>query len=271
MACHAWGDPSATLLVAVHGLTRRGSDFTLLASQMSEEGYYVVCPDIVGRGESDHLANPARYAVPQYVEDMKCLVEHLGATSVQWLGTSMGGLIGMLYASMPGNPIKRMIINDIGPRIEREALERLGTYVGKAMEFDTEAEGLVYMQEICAKIGRHTVEEWNAINGPMLKQQQGDNGKWGLHYDLRIGEAFATFDPQSADAGEKVMWEWYRACTVPVLVVRGGASDLLSAATVEQMKRENPMADSIELPAVGHAPTFWTSEQINIAKDFFRP
>ena len=176
----------------------------------------------------------------------------------------------MLYASMPGNPIKRMLLNDIGPRIEREALERLGTYVGKAIAFDTKAEGLVYMQGICAKIGRHTVEEWNAINGPMLKQQ-GDDGKWGLHYDLRIGEAFATFDPQSADDGEKVMWEWFQACAAPVLVVRGGVSDLLSAATVEQMKRENPLASSVELPAIGHAPTFWASEQIDIARDFFQP
>jgi len=130
MAYHAWGNPTnSKVLICVHGLTRRGSDFKTLAEAMSHD-YYVVCPDVVGRGDSDRLKNPMLYAVPQYVADMASLIKQLGVAQVDWFGTSMGGLIGMVYASMPKNPIRRMLINDVGPRIEPEAIKRLGSYVG---------------------------------------------------------------------------------------------------------------------------------------------
>lgn len=266
MAYHAWGKPSnPKVLICVHGLTRRGSDFKTLAEAMSND-YYVVCPDVVGRGESDRLKNPMLYAVPQYVADMASLVKHLGVSQVDWFGTSMGGLIGMVYASMPNNPIRRMLINDVGPRIEPEAIKRLGSYVGQAFSFANRADALQRLNEICASFGSHTPEEWEIYNGPMLVEK---DGLWIMHYDPNISVPFASVNPIMAKAGEMAMWHAFKQIHVPMLVVRGGDSDLLSAKTVAEMCKVNPYIRSIEIPGVGHAPAFVKSEQIALAKEFF--
>lgn len=266
MAYHVWGDPTnPKVLVCVHGLTRRGSDFRTLAQAMCED-FYVVCPDVVGRGDSDWLKNPMLYAVPQYVADMACLIKKLGANQVDWFGTSMGGLIGMVYASMPNNPIKRMLLNDIGPRIEPEAIKRLGSYVGQPFSFAERSEALQRLNEICASFGPHTPQEWEIYNGPMLTQKA---GIWGLHYDPDISVPFASVNPIMAKAGEMAMWHAFKQIHIPMLVVRGGESDLLSAKTVAEMCKLNPHIRSIEIPGVGHAPAFVKAEQIALAKEFF--
>jgi cobalt-zinc-cadmium efflux system protein len=266
MAYHAWGNPAnPKVLVCVHGLTRRGSDFKTLAEAMSKD-YYVVCPDIVGRGDSDHLQNPMLYAVPQYVSDMVSLIKQLDVTQVDWFGTSMGGLIGMVYASMPKSPIRRMLINDVGPRIEPEAIQRLGSYVGQPFSFTDRADALQRLNEICASFGSHTPEEWEIYNGPMLVQK---DGLWVMHYDPDISVPFASVNPIMAKAGEMAMWHAFKQIHIPMLIVRGGASDLLSAKTVAEMCRLNPYIRSIEIPGVGHAPAFMKSEQIALAKEFF--
>lgn len=266
MAYHAWGNPSnPKVLVCVHGLTRRGSDFKTLAEAMCAD-YYVVCPDVVGRGDSDWLKNPMLYAVPQYVADMACLIKQLRVNQVDWFGTSMGGLIGMVYASMPNNPIRRMLINDVGPRIEPEAIKRLGSYVGQPFSYSNRAEALQRLNEICASFGSHTPEEWEIYNGPMLSQKA---GVWGLHYDPDISVPFASVNPIMAKAGEMAMWHAFKQIRIPMLVVRGGDSDLLSAKTVAEMCKQNPHIRSIEIPGVGHAPAFVKAEQIALAKEFF--
>nr|WP_255535515.1 alpha/beta hydrolase [Polynucleobacter finlandensis] len=266
MAYHAWGDPSnPKVLLCVHGLTRRGSDFNTLAQAMSKD-YYVVCPDVVGRGDSDRLQNPMMYAVPQYVADMASLVKHLGVAHVDWLGTSMGGLIGMVYASMPSSPIRRMLINDVGPRIEPEAIKRLGSYVGQTFSFANRADALERLNAICASFGEHTPQEWEIYNGPMLIQK---NGLWEMHYDPDISVPFASVNPIMAKAGEMAMWHAFKQIHIPMLIVRGGNSDLLSAKTVAEMCKVNPYARSIEIPNVGHAPAFVKTEQIALAKEFF--
>ncbi|HBK43145.1 alpha/beta fold hydrolase [Polynucleobacter sp. GWA2_45_21] len=266
MAYHAWGNPSnPKVLVCVHGLTRRGSDFKTLAQAMSND-YYVVCPDVVGRGDSDRLKNPMLYAVPQYVADMASLVQHLGVAQVNWFGTSMGGLIGMVYASMPKNPIRRMLINDVGPRIEPEAIKRLGSYVGQPFSFANRADALERLNEICASFGSHTPEEWEIYNGPMLVQK---DGLWVMHYDPDISVPFASVNPIMAKAGEMAMWHAFKQIHIPMLIVRGGESDLLSAKTVAEMCKVNPYIRSIEIPGVGHAPAFVKSEQVALAKEFF--
>ncbi len=266
MAYHAWGNPAnPKVLVCVHGLTRRGSDFKTLAEAMSKD-YYVVCPDIVGRGDSDHLQNPMLYAVPQYVADMVSLIKQLDVTQVDWFGTSMGGLIGMVYASMPKSPIRRMLINDVGPRIEPEAIQRLGSYVGQPFSFTDRADALKRLNGICASFGSHTPEEWEIYNGPMLVQK---DGLWVMHYDPDISVPFASVNPIMAKAGEMAMWHAFKQIRIPMLIVRGGASDLLSAKTVAEMCRLNPYIRSIEIPGVGHAPAFMKSEQIALAKEFF--
>ncbi|QWE05297.1 alpha/beta fold hydrolase [Polynucleobacter sp. JS-JIR-II-50] len=265
MAYHAWGNPGNKVLLCVHGLTRRGSDFKTLAQAMCKD-YYVVCPDVVGRGESDRLSNPMLYAVPQYVADIAALVKKLGVAQVDWLGTSMGGLIGMVYAAMPNSPIRRMIINDVGPKIEPEAIKRLGSYVGQPFTFSDRSHALQRLNEICATFGEHTPEEWEIYNGPMLVQK---NGKWIMHYDPDISVPFASVNPIMAKAGEMAMWHAFKQIHIPMLIVRGGNSDLLSAATVAEMCKVNPYARSIEIPNVGHAPAFVKPEQIALAKEFF--
>jgi len=266
MAYHAWGDPSnSKVLLCVHGLTRRGSDFKTLAQAMCKD-YYVVCPDVVGRGDSDRLSNPMQYAVPQYVADIAQLVKHLGVTQVDWLGTSMGGLIGMVYAAMPNSPIRRMLINDVGPRIEPDAIKRLGSYVGQAFAFANRADALNRLNQICATFGDHTPEEWEIYNGPMLVQR---DGQWVMHYDPNIAVPFASVNPIMAKAGEVAMWHAFKQIHIPMLIVRGADSDLLSATTVVEMCKVNPYARSIEIPNVGHAPAFVKPEQIALAKEFF--
>lgn len=266
MAYHAWGNPeNPRVLICVHGLTRRGSDFNTLAQAMCKD-YYVVCPDIVGRGNSDRLSNPMLYAVPQYVADMMSLVKHLGVSHVDWFGTSMGGLIGMVYASMPNSPIRRMLINDVGPRIEPESLKRLGSYVGQPFAFTNRADALERLNQICATFGEHTPQEWEIYNGPMLIER---DGMWVMHYDPAISVPFASINPVMAKAGEVAMWHAFKHIHCPMLIVRGGNSDLLSSATAAEMCKVNPHARVIEIPGVGHAPAFVKAEQIALAKEFF--
>ena len=266
MAYHAWGNPTnSKVLICVHGLTRRGCDFKTLAEAMSHD-YYVVCPDVVGRGDSDRLKNPMLYAVPQYVADMASLIKQLGVAQVDWFGTSMGGLIGMVYASMPKNPIRRMLINDVGPRIEPEAIKRLGSYVGQPFVFKERPDALQRLNEICASFGSHTPEEWEVYNGPMLVQK---DGLWVMHYDPDISVPFASVNPIMAKAGEMAMWHAFKQIHIPMLIVRGGESDLLSAKTAAEMCTVNPHIRSIEIPGVGHAPAFVKSEQVALAKEFF--
>jgi cobalt-zinc-cadmium efflux system protein len=266
MAYHAWGDPkNPKVLLCVHGLTRRGSDFKTLAEAMCQD-YYVVCPDVVGRGDSDRLTNPMLYAVPQYVADMTQLVKSLGVSQIDWFGTSMGGLIGMVYAAMPNSPIRRMLINDVGPRIEPEAIARLGSYVGQAFSFTNRSDALAKLNQICSTFGEHLPHEWETYNGPMLIER---DGQWIMHYDPNISVPFASVNPVMAKAGEMAMWHVFKHIHIPILIVRGANSDLLSAATVAQMCKVNPHARSIEIPNVGHAPAFVKSEQIALAKEFF--
>ena len=266
MAYHAWGDPNnSKVLLCVHGLTRRGSDFKTLAQAMCKD-YYVVCPDVVGRGDSDRLSNPMLYAIPQYVADITELVKKLGVSQVDWFGTSMGGLIGIVYAAMPQSPIRRMLINDVGPKIEPEAIKRLGSYVGQPFAFANRADALTRLNQICASFGVHSPEEWEIYNGPMLIQR---DGVWIMHYDPNISVPFAAVNPIMAKAGEMAMWHAFKQIHIPMLIVRGGDSDLLSAATVAEMCKVNPHARSIEIPNVGHAPAFVKPEQIALAKEFF--
>jgi len=266
MAYHAWGNPNnPKVLMCVHGLTRRGSDFMTLAKAMCKD-YYVVCPDVVGRGDSDRLSNPMQYAVPQYVADIAQLVKTLGVSQVDWFGTSMGGLIGMVYAAMPQSPIRKMLINDVGPKIEPEAIKRLGSYVGQPFAFNNRADALTRLNQICASFGEHTPQEWEIYNGPMLVER---DGTWIMHYDPNISVPFAAVNPIMAKAGEMAMWHAFKQIHIPMLIVWGGDSDLLSAATVAEMCKVNSYARSIEIPHVGHAPAFVKSEQIALAKEFF--
>ncbi|KJK21639.1 alpha/beta hydrolase [Burkholderiaceae bacterium 16] len=270
MAYHEWGDPTnPRVLMCVHGLTRTGRDFDTVAAALCGE-YRVVCPDVVGRGRSDWLADPRRYVVPQYVSDMVTLIARLNVEQVDWFGTSMGGLIGMGLAGLPKTPVRKLLLNDVGPRIAASAVERIGAYLGLPVRFKTFEEGLAYLQTISASFGRHTPEQWRELNGAILKPVQGVEGlEWGLHYDPAMALPFRETTPEQVTAGEVALWHMFEAIQAPTLVVRGAQSDLLTRETVAEMVSRGRDVSAVEVPDVGHAPTFIDPAQVAIAKLFF--
>ncbi len=270
MAYHEWGDPAnPRVLMCVHGLTRTGRDFDALARALSDE-YRVVCPDVVGRGRSTWLADPHHYIVPQYVSDMVTLIARLNVEQVDWFGTSMGGLIGMGLAGLPNSPVRKLLLNDVGPRIALQAMERIGAYLGLAVRFKTFEEGLAYLQTISTSFGRHTPEQWRDLNSAILKPVQGVEGlEWGLHYDPALAVPFKETPPEVVQAGEAALWRLFEAGAGPTLIVRGAQSDLLLRETVAEMVARGKQVSTVEIPDVGHAPTFVDPAQIAIARNFF--
>jgi pimeloyl-ACP methyl ester carboxylesterase len=271
MAYWEWAGPSADapVLVCVHGLSRQGRDFDALARAMGDR-YRVICPDVVGRGRSDWLRQPAGYQVPGYVSDMVALLARLDVEQVDWVGTSMGGLIGLGLASLPrpdgvASPIRRLVLNDVGPAIRIEALQRIGSYLGKATRFKSLEEGAAYLRSISAGFGPHTDEEWLALSEPLFRQE---GGEWKSHYDPAIALPFAAVTPELVAAGEAALWAAYDQLTCPTLLIRGADSDLLSAETARAMTQRGPSARLVELPGIGHAPTLIHANQIAVVRDF---
>lgn len=261
-----WGDfDNPNVLVCVHGITRVSDDFDVLAQALSDH-YRVICPDIVGRGQSDSLPNPQFYQVPQYVSDMVTLLARLDVETVDWFGTSMGGLIGMGLASMPNNPIRKLILNDVGPSLNLEAIARIGDYIGQDVRFDTFDEAAAYIREVSISFGAHTEAQWHKLAADVLKKNQ--DGKWIRHYDLNLSVPVKAITPELAVAAQAMLWKAYDAITCQTLLVRGGDSDLLSIAAAQEMTQRGPHAQLIEIAGVGHAPTFVQPEQIAIARNF---
>lgn len=257
-----WGDPAnSRVLVCVHGLTRCARDFERLAAGLADR-YRVVCPDIAGRGDSDWLADPMRYALPQYVADMVTLVARLDVERVHWVGTSMGGLIGMALAARQGTPIERLVLNDAGPLLAKAALERIGAYVGSASVFASLEEAERYVRSVSASFGPHSDAEWRFLTEIVVRRN--DDGSYRMHYDPRIGEAYRKAMPEK----DLDLWPYYDAIRCPTLVVRGELSDLLSRQTCAEMARRGPKARMVEIPGVGHAPTLLSESQIAPIRDF---
>lgn len=267
MAYLEWGDTdNPRVLLCVHGLTRSGRDFDRLAAALSDE-YRVVCPDVVGRGRSDWLLDPNRYVLPQYVADMVTLIARLNVETVDWFGTSMGGLIGMALAGLPGSPVRRLLVNDIGPHIEPEALVRIGAYVGQSVPFATLEEGVAHAATLAATFGPLTADEWREINTPLLRRRE--DGAWVFRYDPAIAVPFGAATPETGAAAEAALWHLFAAIAAPVLIVRGAESDLLSSETVARMVQCGRDVAAVEIAGVGHAPAFLDPAQIAVARRFF--
>jgi len=265
MAYWEWGDArNPRVLVCVHGLSRQGRDFDTLAQALCDV-YRVVCPDVVGRGQSDFLADPMGYQIPTYVADMVTLVARLDVEAVDWVGTSMGGLIGMGLASLARTPIRRLVLNDVGPTIEPTAIARIGTYLGAPVRWKTLDEAADYLLGISKGFGPHTREKWLALTRPMLKPE-GDGFK--PHYDLAIGIPFKAMTPEQAAAGQAALWRSYDAITCPTLLLRGAESDLLTPQTAQAMVGRGPRARLHEFAGVGHAPTLVADEQVAVVREF---
>ena len=267
MSYQQWGDAdNPEVLVCVHGLARVSDDFDVLAADLCSH-YRVICPDVVGRGGSGHLRNPMHYQIPQYVSDMVTLLARLDVEKVDWFGTSMGGLIGMGIASLEGNPIRKLLLNDVGPALNPVALSRIGEYVGQAISFERFDEALAYIKSISQPFGAHSEAQWEKLARDVLRQNEA--GQWIKHYDLGLGLPFKATTPEQVAAGEAILWATYDAIRSKTLVVRGENSDLLSIETATAMTKRGPHASLVQIPDVGHAPTFVSAEQIAIARDFF--
>jgi pimeloyl-ACP methyl ester carboxylesterase len=274
MAYKEWGDAhNPNILICVHGVTRVSDDFDRLAPALADH-YRVICPDVVGRGRSGKLADPDLYRIPQYVSDMVTLIARVTSESgggdarqaqVDWFGTSMGGLIGIALASLPGNPVRKLVLNDIGPTLDPIALQRIGEYIGQDLRFNSFEEGAAYVRAVSQSFGPHSEDEWNKLCADVLRE--GD-GCWVRHYDLSLSVPFQGTTEQSVKRDEALLWAAYDAIRCPTLLVRGEQSDLLSHETAERMTQRGPRAQLVELPGVGHAPTFLQPDQIAIARRF---
>jgi pimeloyl-ACP methyl ester carboxylesterase len=265
-----WGEEdNPNVLVCVHGVTRVADDFDNLAQSLCKD-YRVVCPDVVGRGRSGKLRNPQLYRIPQYVSDMVTLLARVLANgerqTVDWFGTSMGGLIGMGLASLPDSPVSKLVLNDIGPTLDPVAIQRIGDYIAQEVRFPTFEAGAAFVKMVSLTFGEHTDAEWHKLAADVLRQDQ--DGSWVRHYDMGLALPFQSVTPESARADEAALWAAYDAIRCPTLLVRGANSDLLSRETALAMTQRGPKAKLVEIPNVGHAPTFLHQDQIAIAKDF---
>jgi len=278
MAYWQWGDPAAAhVIVCVHGLSRQGRDFDALAQALVAQSglpLRVVCPDVVGRGRSDWLKDPMGYAVPTYAADMLALLAQLNAQAaigtLDWLGTSMGGLIGMAVCGTPNLPlpvpVRRLVLNDVGPVVEWQAIQRIGAYLGKTGHFASVDEAAAAMWAISTSFGPHTPEQWLALSRPMVKPVP--EGGFTLHYDPAIAVPVRAMTQEAAAQGQDALWQLYDHITARTLITRGAGSDLLSRDTALAMTQRGPKARIVEFPGVGHAPTFVTDNQIEAVASF---
>ena len=265
MAYWEWGDAAnPRVLVCVHGLSRQGHDFDVLARAMSAE-YRVVCPDVAGRGRSDWLPDPQGYQIPAYVADMVTLLARLNAEMLHWVGTSMGGLIGLGLASLKQSPVSRLVLNDVGPAIRFEAIQRIGAYLGAPLRWNSVDEAADYLWSISQGFGPHTREQWLALTRPMLES---DGDGFRPHYDPNIAVPFKALTAEMVARGEALTWFAYDAITCPTLLLRGADSDVLTHETAHLMTSRGPKAQLREFAGVGHAPTLVADDQVRAVREF---
>jgi pimeloyl-ACP methyl ester carboxylesterase len=245
--------------LCVHGLTRNGRDFDRLAEALSAT-HRVVCPDVPGRGKSEWLSHAEDYGYPFYTAAMAALVARLDVAEVDWIGTSMGGLIGMTLAAQPQAPVRRLVVNDIGPFIAKAGLERIGSYVGADPSFSDRAALEAYLRRIHAPFGPLSDLDWAHLVEHAARSRP--DGTLGLAYDPRIG------DPFKAEAKDIDLWPVWDRISCPTLVLRGADSDLLRREDALAMTERGPRARLVEFAGIGHAPALMARDQIAAIRDF---
>jgi pimeloyl-ACP methyl ester carboxylesterase len=263
MHYYDWGDPeNSRVVICVHGLTRNGRDFDFLAQALSRD-FRIVCPDVAGRGRSDWLESKQDYGYAQYMADMTALLARVTAgaeKTIYWVGTSMGGLLGIIMAAMPKNPIRKLVVNDAGMLVPKAALERLALYVGKDPRFATLDALEAHVRHISAPFGALSDEQWRHLTVHSAKQHA--DGTWGFRYDPAIANAF------SGELNDIDLSAYWDAVRCPTLLLRGADSDILLRATAEAMTQRGLRATLVEFQAVGHAPTLMSDEQVTAVRDF---
>ena len=275
MAYWQWGHAQAEhTVVCVHGLSRQGRDFDVLAQAlMAEAGgnIRVVCPDVVGRGQSDWLADPMGYQLPTYAADMLALLAHLKPRTLDWVGTSMGGLIGMAvcaHAAAVGVTVRRLVLNDVGPVVQWDSIVRIATYLGKSMQFASLQQAADAMWAISTSFGPHTPAQWLELSRHMVKPLPEGQAGVTLHYDPAIAVPVRAMTQETAAQGEAALWQLYDSITAQTLLLRGADSDLLSRETAAQMTQRGPKACVVEFAGVGHAPTLIADDQVQTVTGF---
>ncbi len=276
-----WGDPkSRRVVVCVHGLTRQGRDFDRLAQALvaqSTEPLQVICPDVAGRGRSEWLDNPVMYQIPQYASDMLAMLGQVQAQlgpapmqSLDWVGTSMGGLIGMVLAGQAGVPlpvsIRRLVLNDVGPAISWSSVERMKTYVGQYGQYRDLDAVAAALWALSPGFGPVLPEVWRDMSAHMTRP--GTDGALTLHYDPAIGMPLRGMNSESAVLGEAALWALYDQIQAQTLLIRGQDSDLLTHETALEMTQRGPRARLETWPGFGHAPTLTGHDQIQAVTSF---
>ena len=279
MAYWSWGESSAPhVVLCVHGLTRQGRDFDLLAQasvaaakDANLPAIRVICPDVVGRGKSDWLQDPMGYQFAQYAGDMAVLIQSLNAQHpierLDWVGTSMGGVIGMLLAAQQlPTPVRHLVLNDIGPVVSWSSILNMKTYVGQVGKFESVQQAANAMWEISKSFGPHTAEEWLALSQNMVRRLE--DGTYTLHYDPALREPIRAVTQEQAQVGEAALWQVYDLIQCQTLLIHGAESELLSLSAVREMQQRGPRAQVASVQGVGHAPTLTHEDQIDIVLQF---
>lgn len=260
-----WGDPAnPRIVICVHGLTRNCRDFDLLARAL-EPDFRVVCPDIAGRGKSDWLYAKEDYGYPQYMADMTALTARVtagtGDRTIYWVGTSMGGIVGMLLASWPKSPIGKLVLNDVGTVIPKTALERIATYVGVSPRCATFEELEAYVRLVSAPFGPLTDEQWRHLT--LHGAKQNEDGLWTTVYDPAIAVPF-----RKEPLADVELWDYWDTIACPTLLLRGAQSDLLLKDNALAMTQRGPRPQLVEFEGIGHAPMLMAQDQIKVVRDF---
>ncbi len=257
-----WPGPSrdAPVLLCVHGLTRNSRDFDVLAQTLSAH-YRVVCPDMPGRGKSEWLGVAADYGYPLYLTDITALLARLDVERIDWVGTSMGGLIGMLFAALPNAAIGKLVINDVGALVPKAGIERIAAYVGLDPGFGDLAAFEAVLRRVHAPFGPLSDAQWRHLATHSSRRKP--DGSIGFNYDPKIAEAF-----RQGPIGDVALWASWDAVTCPVLVLRGAQSDMLLASDAAAMTQRGPRAKLVEFAGIGHAPALMAEDQIAAIRDF---
>ncbi|MEO8134598.1 MAG: alpha/beta hydrolase [Betaproteobacteria bacterium] len=256
MNYYEWGDAAnPDVLVCAHGLTRNGRDFDALAQALSGR-FRIICPDLPGRGKSDWLRDPNDYIFPTYLGALSALLARADPQSLAWVGTSMGGLLGIVLAAQPATPIRKLVINDVGPVIEAPALARIGEYVGARPVFATFEALETHVRAVSAPFGPLTDTQWHHLSETTARQMA--DGTWSLRYDPGIAVPFRSAPDQSP-----VLWALWDAIACPTLLLRGAQSDLLAASTALAMTQRGPKPQLVEFSGIGHAPMLLDAAQID--------
>ena len=249
-----WGPPEASrTVVCVHGLTRNARDFDVLAARLAAGGARVLCVDVAGRGGSDWLPDPRGYRLETYVRQLRVLLDDLDLAEVDWIGTSMGGLVALLLSVEDPHRIRRLVLNDIGPRVAAASLGPIRSYLGLDLSFADLDELEAHLRTIHAGFGPLSDAQWRHLARHSARME---GGRLRLHYDPAIRVPFVEETAEDLD-----LWPAYDALSCPVLVLRGALSPVLDPAAAQAMTVRGPRARLVVVDGVGHAPALMSEDQ----------